>query len=339
MKFTFPKFKKIAKTNVSVGLDIGGSYIKLVTLREDNNQIFLDDFCSQYVSGEIPSVLGRMTKACNLPTNKVNISLSGKSTIVRDLWMPQMSQKELKVSLGYELDQYVPFPAEDIYYDSFILSENPLTRKEGQMRVVLAVANKKFVNERIQWLKASGFVPNYIDMDAITLFNLYEAEVDGNPTVGLVDIGSNKTIIDIVSGNELTFTREVEYGTIKVKDGISRGLSVSAEEAEKLICAGDPKITVWLEDLISKLSRELWNSFEFYEGQEQRQIEKVYITGGGSLFPGLAALLGQSLGLPVVLWHPIDKIKVNLDDKRKQEFEKTAPMYSIAIGLAYKFLI
>lgn len=334
MKLSILKPKKPSKIDVSLGLDIGHSYIKMARLRKDVENVFLDDFCIQNITGNIPSLLKKITSEYKFPTNRVNISLSGKSTIVRDLWMPQINPDELKVSLGYELDQYVPFPVEDIYYDSYILDENPLTRKEGQMRVVLAVAKKGLVIERIQWLKDAGFLPNIIDMDAISLFNIFQWSGQSGGTFGLVDIGSSKTIIDIASDNVLTFTREIEYGTIGVREWVSHGLSISMDEAEKLICAGDSRIEGWVQDMVSKLSKELWSSFEYYEGQEQRPVEKVYVTGGGSLLLGLIGLLGQALGLPVEMWHPLAKVKINLGDVKKLEIQKKAPMFSIAIGLA-----
>lgn len=335
MKFSLPKAKKQSQ-DVSVGLDIGRGYIKGVVLRKEAGIISLDNFCSHNVTGNIPNLLKKITAECNFPTHKVNISLSGKSTIVRDLWMPQMKAEELKASLGFELDQYIPFPAEEIYYDSYILPESPLTRKNGQMRVVLAVAKKGFVNEHIQWLKDAGLVPNIICVDAISLSNVFQRHIPDAGTLGLIDIGSSKSIVDIISNNLLTFTREVEYGTARVRDDVSRGLSVSIDEAEKLICSGDQRISGWVEDFTSRLAKEVWSSFEYYEGQEQRAVEKVYITGGGALLPGLAGILNQSVGLPVEVWSPLDKMKVS--DAKRHEIHKTAPLFTIAVGMGYRSL-
>lgn len=338
MRFSFPKFKKLPKADFSIGLDIGHSYIKVINLRREGGGIFLDNFYIYHVSDSIPSLLKKIINECSLPTKNVNISLSGKSTLVRDLWMPKMKPEELKMSLGYELEQYIPFPVEDINYDSFVLEEGPLTRKEGQMRVVLAVAKKALINERLDWLKGVGLIPNVIDMDAISLFNVFRWAGLDMGTVGLVDIGSSKTIIDIVSSNVLTFTREVEYGTGRIREGVSHGLSISMDEAERLICEGDSRISGWVEDLAGRLSKELWSSFEYYEGQEQRHVERVYVTGGGSMLSGLVGLLGQSIGLPLEVWSPLAKVKINLDEPRRLEIQKIAPIFSIAFGLACRSL-
>lgn len=336
MKFSFPQFKKQPKLAVSVGLDIGHSYIKGVVLRKESSDIFLDNFCVHYTSGSIPSLLKKMTTECSLPTNRVNISLSGKSTIVRDLWMPQMKAEELKASLGFELDQYIPFPVEDIYYDCYILEEDPLTRKDGQMRVVLAVAKKTFVNERLQWLKQVGLTPNVICVDAISLFNVFQWQTQVSGTIGLVDIGSSKSIIDIISNKILTFTREVEYGTIRVREDASHGLSISIDEAEKLVCSGDSKVSGWIQDFAGRLGKEIWSSFEYYENQEQRPVEKVYITGGGASLSGLVNLLNQTVGLPVEIWNPLEKIKIS--NTKRSELQKTASIFTIAIGMGYRGL-
>lgn len=250
--------------------------------------------------------------------------------------MPQMKHEELKASLGFELDQYIPFPVEDIYYDNYILEEGPLTRKEGQMRVVLAVSKKTFVDERLQWLKEAGLIPRIIDMDAISLFNVFQQQLKDGGTVGIVDMGSSKSIIDIISSNTLTFTREIEYGTTRIKEGVSHGLSVSIDEAEKLICSGDPRIEGWVQDFVSRAGKEIWSSLEYYEGQEQRPVEKVYVTGGGALLPGLVNLLGQSVGLPISMWHPLEKIKIG--NTKRQELQKMASIFTIAVGLGLRSL-
>lgn len=339
MKFKLPESKKVPQKTVSVGLDIGHSYLKLLLLAITSEGVELDEYSFQPLppSPQVSSFLKSLFAEHNFPTNRVNVSLSGKATLVRDLWVPKMTSKELKASIKYELDQYIPFPVEDVYYDSYILEEDTLTRKEGQMRVILGVAKRRMVEGQLKRIKDAGLAPNIIDMDALALYNafLWAAEDSQKQgTVGLIDIGNSKTIIDIISNGVLTFTREVEYGTRRIMEGVSNGLSVGKDEAEKLVCSGDSRIEGWVQDLVSRLSKELWSSFEYYEGQEQRAIERVYFTGGGSLLLGLVDSLGKAVGLPLELWNPLSKIKVNLDPARTSNLGKIAPLMAVACGLA-----
>jgi type IV pilus assembly protein PilM len=327
-----------ARIDISRAIDIGRSYIKAVVLRKANNQVFLDNFCLMPTGKNIIATLGQIAKECNFVNKRVNISVSGKSTMVRNLWLPRMSQKELKVSLGYELGQHIPFSSEDVFFDSYIFEESHTARKEGQMRVLLAAANKQFILEKIQCLKNGSMTINLIDIDAVSLFNTYLIETSEKGAVGLIDIGSSKTIINIASGNILAFTREVEYGTMNIREASANGLSIEPSDAEEMICRNDEKIVGWIGDFAEKLSKEMWSSFGYYEGQEQQPVDKVYITGGGSLLPGIKEMLEKEVGIPVVLGYPVDKIKINLDDLKKDTFKKMAPMFSIALGLAYRTL-
>lgn len=343
MKFTAPKPKKVLQKTVSIGLDIGHRYLKLLPLIITPDGVELDTYFIQPLPppNEISSLLKSLFAEHKFPTNKVNLSLSGKATLVRDLWVPQMSQKELKASIQYELDQYIPFPVEEVYYDSYILEETPLTRKEAQMRVILAVANKRIVEGRLKWIKDAGLQPNIIDMDALALYNAFVWTADDSQkqgTAGLIDIGFSKVIIDIVSSGILTFTREIAYGSGRVAEGVSKGISMSKDEAEEMLKAGDSRIEGWVQDLVSRLSKELWSSFEYYEGQEQRSIERVYLTGGGSLLAGLSDSLGQAIDLPLEVWNPLGKIKINLDSTKSANLGKEAPLMVIACGLACRGL-
>lgn len=336
MKLNLNKPKKQQGERKAVGLDIGTSYIKLAVIRDENGRITLDNFYLAPVSKNISPALKKIADELQISSAVVNIALSGPATVVRNLWLPRMKPDELKASLKYELDQYIPFPLEDIYYDCYVLEDDPLNRKEGQMRVVLAVAKKKFLDERLQQIQQAGLVPGIISVDAVSLCNAYTRELPAQRTAGLVDLGSRKTIINIISGNILIFTREIEYGTMEIKKAVSRGLEISDNEAEELICSGDEKTTGWIQELGNKLGRELWSSFEYYEHQEQKPVEKIYVTGGGSLLPELVSSLGPLVGMPIGIWEPVTGLNTEIDDNKKQQLRKKAPLFTIAAGLAYR---
>lgn len=343
--FSFPVKEKV-QNKISLGLDIGSSFLKLVSLETKPEGVSLDKFYIKNLSFEkkplngnfIPQLLKEIFTEKKIPINSVSISLSGKATIVRDIWVPQMSAKDLATSIQYELGQYIPFPVEDVFHDSYILEEHHITRKEGQMRIVLAVVKKKAVAERLSWLKEAELQPVKFSVDAIVLANAFVKtlkEPAKDETFALIDIGTRKTIVNILSSGLLIFTREVGYGTNKIIEGITRGLGVTSIEACKLVCNNDSQIGGWVEDLITRLSRELWGSFEFYEGQEHCSISKVYLCGGGSLLAGFSSLLSQALGMPVEVWNPFNNIIINMDPAQTAQLQRLAPLMGVALGLAY----
>lgn len=347
MKLPINNYKKQQTKKLTLGLDLGSSCIKLVVLESNSGGTALINYVvallppgkTRRSNTELSAVIKDLIVAHKLAVNNVNLSLAGKATIVRDIWVPQMSAEELATSIKYELDQYIPFPVEDVYHDSYILDESEVTRKEGQMRIVLAVAKRKVVDDHLQSLQTAGCQVNAVSVDAVVLANSFSAalsEEQKKETYAVVDIGVQKIIINILAGGLLLFTREVGYGTIKVIEGVSRGLSVARSEAEKLIIDRDTQIEGWIQDLASRLSKEMWNSIEYFEGQEHRNINKVYICGGGSLLPGLADSLSQAIGIAVEVWNPLLKLKIDLDSDKAAQLQRMAPLMAIALGLAYQ---
>ena len=336
------------KKNVSIGLDIGYSSVKAVSFSAGK----LDDFCIYPISHmaigdsvDDPSqvslkgaqVLKKLREKFAFKTNKVKISLAGRSTIVRNIWVPQMSIQELRTSMEYELDQYIPFPVEDVYHDCYILEENALTRKEGQMRVILAVVKRKIIDDLLLGLGKAGLEPLGVSVDAVVLSNgLAKRSVkkNGENTIAIVDIGASKTIIDIVSDNVLTFVREVEYGTKSIVDNISMGLSIEEVEAEKKMCNGEAEVESWLQEFILKIGSELWKSFEYYEGQTHKPIDAVYLCGGGCLLKGIVDMLSSNIGLPVNVWNALEGIELELDPSKTSKLQMMAPLFAVASGLA-----
>jgi len=343
MKYSLPKRRKNGKKNAAIGLDIGHSYIKLISLLPEGNGIRLDKYFIQPIlsSSSISASLKDLFSKCDFPVNKVNISLAGDGTLVRNIWIPQMSSNELNASVKYELGQYIPFPVDSVYYDISILEKGPFTRRENQMRILLAAVKKQMLKERLKSLKDAGFAVSVVDMDALALCNAFlwhSSDSQKKSISALIGLGSAKTTIDIISNGILTFTRELSLGTGLIRDAVSNGLSMSKDNAEKMICKGDPRIDLQVRDFASKLGREIWKSFEYYEGQEQVSIEKVYLTGGGSLLLGLVNSLSQIVTIPLEVWNPLNKVEIDKNSAMAANLDKIAPLMTVAYGLACREL-
>lgn len=325
-----------APSNISVGLDIGRSFIKAVCLKKENGEISLNNYCIRKTAEDILSAIKQIVNECNSSHARVNVSVSGKYTLVRNIWLPKMSPEELRNSLGYELNQYIPFPADEVFYDAYIWDENTYTRKEKQMRVVLAVAEKNCVNERIAWLKSCGMAPFVVDLDAVSLYNIFQFKRQNEDVSAIVDIGNMKTIVNIIFNNILAFTREIEFGTKKLFDNVSNELSITVEEAEAIVLKGDEKISNALNNFADKLGRDLWNTFEFFQEEEQKDVKRVYLTGGGSLIKGVVEAVSKMADCSVEKWNALDLFRVNLDEKKREEIKNISPLFSIALGLAFR---
>jgi len=101
-----------------------------------------------------------------LRTSRVVLALSGAETWCRTLTLPTAVTSELETMLELKLDTVVPLSAEEVTY-GFL----PLETRENETRLLLLVAPKSLVNERISALDAAKIAPQTVTVDALALFH------------------------------------------------------------------------------------------------------------------------------------------------------------------------
>ena len=116
-----------------------------------------------------------------------------------------------------------------------------LERTLDEMRVLLVACKRSLVEDHYGLLSGLGLQPEIIDVDAFALGNAWEFMNltadnfgDEDKVVALVDIGANKTNINIVRGSTSYFTREIYLGGDDFTGGISKKLAIDINEAESL---------------------------------------------------------------------------------------------------------
>jgi type IV pilus assembly protein PilM len=90
-----------------------------------------------------------------------------------------------------------------------------------------------------------------------------------------------------------------------------------------------------LEPMLDRLVTEVRGSIDFYTAQpDASPLERIVLTGGGSLMGGIAERLQASLGLPAEPGHPFDRVPVGKVKVSKQEVKVAEPFMGVAFGLA-----
>ncbi len=163
------------------------------------------------------------------------------------------------------------------------------------------------------------------------------AEEPAGPKVyALVDIGAQKTNINIMEGFNSYFTREVYIGGEDMTEAVAKFMGVSPVEAETVKRQGDQEASVLeaVTQTLDDLANEIFLSFDYFENQFDTQIKHVYLSGGGSRLRGITGALSQTLGREVQLWDPLAGFDVTLADATAAKLRENAPQLAVAIGLA-----
>ncbi|OGW75005.1 MAG: hypothetical protein A2Z72_00585 [Omnitrophica bacterium RBG_13_46_9] len=337
--------KKGTEKKVSrVGLDIGTRLIKALEVSSEGSTHRLIKFRFSEVAFPLtPENTARAIRSLleelNPSVKEVNISFSAPAAIVRFVNMPTMTQDDLRNSLRFEAEKYIPYNINEVIIDASIL-EN-ISETKQQMRVLLAAAKRDAVDSRLAMLKDIGYSVPLIDIDSFACFNAFcnaSENIDLSKSVVLINIGYTQVNVLISIGNIPYFTRDIQISGKDIARAISKELQIEEKEADKFIFDPKGKSAEVLEvakPVLSNLVDELRLSFGYYENQYGKSINEIYISGGVARMDGILDYLEENLGIRPMPWNPFSKFEISPEIDTKS-LEAVRAQFAVCAGLTIR---
>jgi type IV pilus assembly protein PilM len=344
------------RTNKSmVGVDIGSSSVKAVELQGKNGDFQLVSLGYEslepdsVVDGqimELNSVSNAISNIFNehkIKTNRVAAGVNGHSVIVKNIILPQMSSAELQESFAWHAEEHIPFDIADVTLDYHVTGTT-----DEAIHVLMAACKRDKVANLKQAIQLAGKQPAIIDVDAFALQNCYELNYDPQPNevVALLNIGASTTNINILNGNRSVFTRDATFGGNQYTSLLQKELGVTFEHAEQVKRGmplpepvEDRDIIPILETVSDILALEIQKTMDFYRATVEDggvAVEKILVSGGGSKLAGLIDFLAKQFEMPVEIFDPFRKIKVDSRGFDPEYMREVIPEMAIAVGLALR---
>jgi type IV pilus assembly protein PilM len=338
-----------------VGLDIGSSKIKTVELRPLRKggfelqslgieELSPDCIVDGVIISKLPvsDAISRIFTQQGIKNRRVATSISGHSVIVKKISLPVQSDEDLAESIRWEAEQYIPFDIADVNLDYQVLGENATS---GSLDVLLVAVKKEKITDHTSVITMAGKTPVVVDVDAFALQNAYEMnyESTARTTVALLDIGASIMTINILSGTDFLFTRDVGVGGHQYTDFIQKEFNLSFSQAESLkhgetiegIDPGEARHVV--ESVTEIICLEIQKTFDFFKSTTTvDHIDRMLVSGGAAHTPGLIETLSRKFEIPAEKFNSFQNI--TFDPKR---FSPTivadhSPDLAVAVGLAMR---
>lgn len=330
------KFLPQVQENTSVGLDIGSQDCKIIEIRKiDDSYELLRWSIEPIKNGDVLASIQKCLGVVSVPSKNPYTAILGKGTLIRYIDMPVMSLEDLKNSFALESDKYFPFPQDQIYTDCCIIESK---KQSKNMSVLVAAAKKDIVDKRVELLKDVGLQPDFIGLNPTALVNVLNViggdQSDGK-AIAYLDMGESVTNLTIVHNKMPRFMRDIYIGGKDITKRISNALGVGFAEAEQLKkqekCSEE--IINAYDLVVMNIVHEIRLSFDYFITEENIEIGKLFLTGGGFLLGGLEELFRSNLEIDVEMWNPVEGLKLSKDIKI-DELNKSAPQLGVALGLA-----
>lgn len=302
-------------------------------------------------NGEIrqPDVVGEALRELwtrgGFRSRQVFMGVGNQRVVVREVTLPWLPEKELRESLGYQVQEYIPIAVDDAVLDFDPVGE---FEQEGRrmLRILLVAAQKLMINLIVQAADAAKLEPVGLDLVPFALVRSVGTSEGGMhlETVGdeaMIDVGAHVTNICVHDGGVTRFVRILPSGGRDVTLAIARGLGVDDETAERLkrgeVVEGAPPVEEARRVAMQRASTfidEVRSSLEFYTAQVPgARIGRVVVTGGGSKLDGFLELMQERIPVQVDRGRVFSRVRseLPLDEQALAEAE---PVLAVAVGLA-----
>lgn len=335
------------------GLDIGSQTIKFVQLEKHAKHVGVKAFGSiatdeaimkagvitniAKAAGLIDTLLADHTKG-RLTTNRVVMGVPVSRAFTRVLTLPALSPKEMHSAVQLEVEQSIPVPSKDLYYDYETTDigdpENVLVR--------IVATPKAIINSYVDVCDMLGLelvlAQTNIKADA-QLCSRFENIGKDSPYV-IIDVGGDSVDVGILD-HTLRVTGTVDEGGNSLTQAIARSLHLSPEKANNIkvtqgIGAGknQQKVLEAVSPILDKVVHEIQRMIRFYEERvhEGSQVSQILIVGGGANMPGLGDYLTNATHLPTRVSSPWNRF-IRFDKIEPPE-HADLPRFLTSVGLA-----
>jgi type IV pilus assembly protein PilM len=344
----------LSKAENLIGLDIGSHSVKLVQVSSGGAKPRLitmgiaslprDSLIEGRVAKPevVANVIRELATHLDIKRRAVATSISGYDVMIKKIELPTMTEDELEARMHSELSQYIPYSIEEVDVDYQIIDVS--IERPNFMEVLLVAAKKESTNDFNNIVRLSGFDAFVVDVDFFALGNSFET-VYGfeDKRIALLDIGANKSIMNITHKGVPIFTRNVAIGGNQITENIKDFFNIPFEEAES-VKLGEAQGKYPARDLeeifvstISGWVTECRRAVDFYyHNYPEQTIDTLYLSGGSCRIPGLDKVLRDNLEVPVEIFNPLSGILYDTKHFDQSYVDYIGPQMAISLGLALR---
>jgi type IV pilus assembly protein PilM len=344
----------------AIGLDIGTSGVRAAELSFAHGRVTLEKFGQVTLprgsvrDGEVvdadavAKVIKQLWSHTKFSSKKVIVGVANQKVIVRQVDLPWMPADELKKSLAYQVQDFIPMPVDLAVLDFLATEELTATDGARTVRGLLVAASRDMVFASLDAVRKAGLTPTMVDLTPFAVLRSLGDQDSlgmGSEVEALVDIGAKVTNIVVHQGGTPRFVRILLMGGQDITDAVAERMGVEqtgAEELKQGIGSGavapgmnEQAAMRVIEATTAAFVDEVRGSLDYYTASSgSSPISKVRLTGGGSRLVGLSARLTAATRLPVALGTPMSSMQVGKTGLSPEQLQFIEPLTAVPVGLA-----
>lgn len=333
-------------------IDIGTNAVRVVQLGQNGQngwslQHFgyapLDEKTSSSSSPEALRRIGEVIMTAvgqsGIKTKNVVIGLPSSKTFTTVIEMPVMPEAELRSTLKYQAEQYIPMSVTDAKIDWAPLGTSLHDPK--QQEVLLASTANAYAEDRLELIEGLGL--NVIAAEPDPLAMVRSLLPDGiNDARLIIDVGEQSTDLAITYNGSPRLVRTIPVGIKSLVKAAVQNLNVQEDQARQFILKFglapdrlEGQVYRAIESTLEGFTSELTKSIKFFQTRyADTPVGGILLSGFSSVIPQFGDYVASKVGIPASSANPWQRVQVSQADQ--QQLGPIASEFATVIGLAQR---
>lgn len=331
------------------GLDIGTNAVRVVQLSRVGSGWNLVHYGyapvdSKIVSSDSPESKRRlgeviMTAVGQSGIKAVNVAvgLPSSKTFTTIVDVPKVSDQELKATMKYQVDQYIPMDLDDAKVDWALLGDS--LRESNKYEVLLTSTARTYAEERLEFLEGLGFNVVAEEPDPIAMVRAL-APTDKQQAQLILDVGEHATDLAVVYGDMPRLVRAIPNGLRSLVRAAVQNLNVQDDQARQFILKFglapdrlEGQVLRAIDSVLTTFTAEVIKSIKFFQTRYPNiTVSTILLSGFGASIPQMDHYIVEKTNVKTALADPWQHVQMSPTDK--EQLAPVAAEFAAAVGLA-----
>ncbi len=269
----------------------------------------------------------------------VVVGLPSSKTFTTVIDVPKMDESELRGTIKYQIDQYIPMAVDDAKVDWSLLGQSQ--HDPNQLEVLLASTAKSYSEDRLEFVENLGLNVIALEPEPIAMIrSLLPAGVQDGRMI--IDVGEQSTDIAMTFGDSPRLVRTIPTGLNSLVKAAVNNLNIKDEQARQFILKFglapdrlEGQVYRAIEGTLDNFAAELTKSVKFFQTRYPSiSVGGLLLSGYATLVPRLDEYMAAKVGVQATPASPWQKVSV--DDLSRQQLAPIAHEFAAAVGLAQR---
>jgi type IV pilus assembly protein PilM len=274
-----------------------------------------------------------------IKTKNVVIGLPSQKTFTTVIDVPNMPEAELKSTIKYQIDQYIPMAVDEAKVDWVLLGQS--AHNPQQQEVLLASTANSYAEERLEFVESLGLNVIAAEPDPIAMIrSLLPSGIQDARL--LIDVGELSTDLVVTYNDAPRLVRTIPTGIHSLVKAAVQNLNVQEDQARQFILKFglapdrlEGQVYHAVESVLEGFTAELTKSIKFFQTRySSTPVGGILLSGYASVIPKFGEYVTAKTGIAASQANPWQKVRVSEGDQ--QQLATIATEFSTVVGLAQR---